>query len=275
MWGICRLLPVTWASALGAALFGAFGPGSHKQRHVLKSMSVITGSIDDAVLRPLAIGMWANLGRVIAEYPHITRIAAERTTVTVAAETRALLDAGETVVILAGHIANWEIIANALENMGVPLIGVYARHANPYIEKALRRFRHTPESLFVNKGDALSALLDERNAHRSFGVLPDQRAATGLMLPFFGIPAKTTIIPARIAMRSRRHLVPVQVERLAGTRFRLTVHAPLTLDAVESRWSEKRRAIRLTEKFQALLETWIAAHPEHWLCTKHRWPKRD
>src|SRR5579859_2225409 len=66
-----RLLPLDAASALGGALARGIGPllGINKRarlnlRHALPDLT-------DADIRRIVRGMWDNLGRVVAEYPHL------------------------------------------------------------------------------------------------------------------------------------------------------------------------------------------------------------
>ena len=54
-----------------------------------------------------------------------------------------------------------------------------------------------------------------------------------------------------------------------GARFEVRFHAPLELPDVNG----TAAAIALTGAFNRLLEDWVSAHPEQWLCTKRRWPK--
>ncbi|MFL5336167.1 MAG: hypothetical protein ACJ8H8_24095 [Geminicoccaceae bacterium] len=52
----------------------------------------------------------------------------------------------------------------------------------------------------------------------------DQRNDHGPPVPLFGIPAPTTLVPARFALRLEVYLIPVRIERLGSARFVVTVH---------------------------------------------------
>ncbi|MBV1705419.1 MAG: lipid A biosynthesis lauroyl acyltransferase, partial [Hyphomicrobiales bacterium] len=67
-------------------------------------------------------GMWDNLGRVGAEYPHLASLAdAEPPRVEVIGREHieAALAKGRGLVFAAGHFANWEAIAAAAKRIGV------------------------------------------------------------------------------------------------------------------------------------------------------------
>ena len=55
----------------------------------------------------------------------------------------------------------------------------------------------------------------------------DQRYDRGEKIPFFGIPASTTLVPARLALRLGVPLIPARIERRGGARFLITVHRPV------------------------------------------------
>ena len=37
---------------------------------------------------------------------------------------------------------------------------------------------------------------------------------------------------------------------------------------------EEAQVLQMTRKVNALFESWIREHPDQWMCTKRRWPKR-
>ena len=69
---------------------------------------------------------------------------------------------------------------------------------------------------FVPNDVGARPLLAELAAGRSLGLLADLRVDSGELVPFFGEPAPTTLVPARLALKFGYPLVPIRVERLAG-----------------------------------------------------------
>ena len=70
-------------------------------------------------------------------------------------------------------------------------------------------------------------MLRELQQGRSVGLLTDQRYDRGEKVPFFGVPATTTLVPARLALRLNVPLIPTRIERRDGARFVITVHRPV------------------------------------------------
>lgn len=272
MWLIARLLPTTLASRLGASLLGAVGPRLRKQRQVLRNLQQVLPDAGPADLRRVARGVWRNMGSVLFEYPHLARIVESRIHVDMPASVRSRLEAGQPMLFLTGHLANWEVLASYLGRRGAGMVVVYSPHDNPAMEQRIQRFRRAGGCEYVTKQEALRRLTRKFLQGRSVGMLPDVRVDSGPSLPLFGSGAPTTISPPRLAARLDYPMVPVRAKRLGPARFEVEFLEPLTADPAHR---GKRAAVDLMCQFNAVLETWIGERPDEWLCTKRRWPKND
>src|SRR3546814_15479695 len=73
--GFFWLLPVDWASNLGGWLTRQIGSRLPVSRRALKHLAIAFPDMPEAERRRIVAGMWDNLGRLIAEYPHLGTIA--------------------------------------------------------------------------------------------------------------------------------------------------------------------------------------------------------
>ncbi len=274
-WMLSALLPVTRASRLGAAVVRALGPRLYKHRHVRANLATAFPDWDPRRLDEVSKEVWANLGSVLAEYPHLSRILEGHETddgrvhTQIDQAVRELVRNSRPFMVLGGHLANWELIAAVVVTLGVPLTAVYSPQSNPLVDRMIQRFRKALGCEFVAKSDAVRELMRELKRGRSVGMLPDQRVDSGREVMFFGRLTPSTRSPARVAVRMNCPIVPARVERLADARFRVTLYAPLESDETDP----DARADALTDAFFALLEKWITQHPEQWLCSKRRFAK--
>ena len=271
MWLLASVLPSPAAATLGSVSLRVLGPLLRKHRQVLRNLHQVRPEASPAELRRLARGVWGNLGAVLLEYPHVEQIVDARVRVNASPAARALFEAGQPMVFLAGHLANWEILASYIHRRSNGLVVVYSPHDNPVIERMIQRFRTLSGCEYVTKQEALRRLTPRFLRGRCVGMLPDVRVDSGPELPLFGAGAPTTISPARLASRLGYPLVPTRAKRLGPARFEIDIEAPLTADPGSI---GKRAAAELMCRFNARLEDWIAERPDEWLCTKRRWPKR-
>lgn len=272
LWAVCSLLPTRAAARFGGWLITSLGPRSHKQKHVLASLTIVLRG-DRAAAERASRAHWRNLGMILGEYPHLRRLIAN-TPVEVNETTRAWVGSGRACVFVGGHIANWEVAAGAIEALVGPFAAVYSAHANPLIDRALRFFRERAVRCFyLDKDSSLRAWLKEGKAGRSLGLLADQRVDDAPLIPFFGVAAEMTQTPARLALRLDLPLIPFHVERDAAAKYRVVFGAPLATPQADAK-SEAATA-DLTARWVAVLEQRIEAAPGAWLCAKRRWPKAE
>jgi Kdo2-lipid IVA lauroyltransferase/acyltransferase len=274
-WALCGWLPLARASALGRRLLRVLGPRLSWHRQLRANLAVACPQAGPEQLDALAREAWGSFGATLAEYPHLPEIAArsfaQRVELAVDPEVAAAIAERRPLVFVTAHLGNWEIAGVAASVAAGPLSVVYARQANPLIDRMVQRQRRATGCRFVPNDVGVRPLLAELAAGRSLGLLADLRVDSGASLPFFGEAASTTLVPARLALKFGCPLVPILVERLPGGRFRVVAHRPLR--SRDPQAGAVAQAEDLMRQFNRLLETWIGARPEAWQCLKRRWSK--
>ena len=268
-----RTLPIDTASAFGGALARHIGPRFGISRRARRNLAAALPDLSAAEIERVLAGMWDNLGRVAAEYPHLRRIrvfepAGRVETVGIEHLDRAIA-AGRPVIVFGGHLGNWEIAALAAGQYGIDVAQIYRAANNPLVDRMVARFRGAG-SEFIPKGAvasrrALAAL--RRGAHLT--LLVDQKLNDGIPVPFFGREAMTAPALALLALHFDCAVLPARVERLQGAHFRLTIHPPLPLLRGVARAAD---AAALMAAVNRTLETWIRERPEQWFWLHRRWP---
>jgi KDO2-lipid IV(A) lauroyltransferase len=267
------LLPLDWASAIGGALARAIGPRLGISKRARLNITRALPELSRAEVEDIVAGMWDNLGRVAAEYPHLRKIRVFDPDGPV--ETHGLenidraVAAGRRMIVFSGHIANWEIGMLAAVQYGVEVAQIYRAANNPVVDGMITRFRHIGGEL-IPKGTvaarrALAVL--RRGAHLT--MLADQKMNDGIPVPFFGRPAMTATALAVFALRFDCDVLPARVERLGGARFRLTVFPPLPLGRSGDHHAD---VTGLMARVNQTLEEWIRDRPGEWFWLHRRWP---
>lgn len=268
--GICGMLPVDWASGAGAALGRNLGPRMGLSRVARANLRAAFPERSEAELEAILIECWENLGRVACEFPHIERLALERTEVIGAEFIHLLRDDGKAGIFFSGHLGNWEVSGAVSRREGLPIHLIYREANNPWIESIYRRGRASITGGLIPKGsqgarEALTVL--KEGGH--LGMLVDQKMNDGIAIPFLGRDAMTAPALAQFAYRHDCPVVPARVERLNGARFRVTILPPLDLPATGDRHEDIRV---LMTRINAILETWVRDRPGQWLWMHKRWP---
>jgi KDO2-lipid IV(A) lauroyltransferase len=266
---IFAVLPVDTASALGGWIARTIGPrlaGSRKARRNLERS--LPGVDADQVMR----GMFDNLGRVIAEYPHLAEICdpkSGRVEMIGGERLQSYAKQNVPVLVVGAHIANWEVPAYYARHLGVPLASVYRAPNNPWSAQILNRMRSFPQQ-FAKGAEGARGMIKHVSNGGQLGVLIDQKMNDGVAVPFFGRDAMTAPAVAQLARKYKGAIVPMRIERLEdAARFRITFYEPLPVDDTGDRARDDATTMR---RANAILEDWIRERPEQWLWLHRRWP---
>lgn len=263
-----RALPVHRASALGGWIGrnGAARLSTNRKakRHITQSLHTSLPETDRIVT-----GMWDNLGRLFAEYPHLPTIYMERTEVIGIEHLGNLPTTPDTpAIFFSGHLANWEVSAPALRQHNIDVDLIYRPPNNPYVKTILDTCRSMGGTLrtYPKSAHGMRQVVAALKQGRRIGILIDQKYNQGVSVPFFGQPAMTSLAFIQLARKFNCPLIPIQIERRVGhpdgPRFRVTIHPPMDVSKDDT---------TLIHEAHTLLEGWITAHPEQWLWLHKRW----
>lgn len=275
--GLVRLLPLDLASALGGRCARALGPRLPVSRTGRRNLRLAYPAKGEAEIEAILKGVWDNLGRTAAEYPHLARIwdyrpeapGAGRIEVAGAEQFVRLRDDGLPALIFSAHLANWELLPIAAARLALPLAILYRPPNNPIAADLVERVRAAAMGSLLPSGPVGTLLaLHALEAGQHVGLLVDQHFSRGVEVPFFGRPVRVAATLGKLARRIGCPVHGARVERLGGARFRLSLSPPLEL----RRTSDAAADIRdLMAQATAMIEGWVRERPEQWLWLHRRW----
>lgn len=263
-------LPLALASNLGAALGAMVGRLPPLARRVERNLALAMPELGATERAAIRAGVWRNLGRTIAEIPHLhdftlTDGPPGQGQVQVLGAPAPEQEIG--TLYFGAHIGNWELMTLVAAKLGRPMHGVYRAPNNPLIDQWLRRQRARVSLAPLPKGaSAARAILTALNRGGAVGMLVDQKMNDGIPVLFFGRRAMTAPALAQLALRRGIDLVPMRCERLNGAAFRISFLTPLSPGPSDD-------AAALMGRVNQMLEAWIRDRPEQWLWPHNRWPK--
>lgn len=266
-----RRLPVDSASRLGARVGGIIGPRLRNKSRLLRdNLAIAFPDHDAAALDTLVRDCWRQSGRILAEYPHLDRLAADPARIEI--DTR-LCDPADRqpCIVVSAHLCNWEVIGIGMSRRGVPNAALYTPPTNPYLDRMLLESRAVMGCQLLPRDNSARRLVRLLRAGHSAAMAVDRRVDDGAAIDFFGHPKASTLLPARLALKEGCALIPTRVQRLRDARFRITFYPPVT--ATDPAADERARAIDMMQQLHRHFETWIREQPSEWLCSKRLWPR--
>ena len=274
LYGVLRALPLDAASGLAGAVCRMIGPRLPVSRHARRNLAMAYPKMPAAEREALVRQVWDNLGRTGGELAHLDKLsdrgADPRIELVGHGHIEAMKRDGVPVITFTGHLANWELAALVAGLHDMPLTLIYRRANNPHVDDLIQRCRRPQKAHYTPKGAAAWRVITKTMRHAGhLGMMVDQKMNTGVAAPFFGRPAMTMPTLALCQLRYGCRLVPAQVERLEGARFRVTVHPPLE---VETSGDQEADVLAITGAMNRTIEGWVRQNPGQWLWLHRRWP---
>ena len=272
-------LPPATASNLGGWLARRIGPRLPVSRLADINLSMALPRMKEHERAETVAQVWENLGRTVAEFPHLARL--EQNTpsgpgwsITNAEALDAVRETGKPVIFFSGHIGNWEMLPPIVARHGLPFASFYRAAGNPLIDAMITRLRlramGTDVPMFAKGAKGARAALRHLSTGHHLGILGDQKMNDGIECRFFNLPAMTASAAASFAIKYDCPIVTGRIVRLGPARLHLEVGPVLIPDQNAPRQIEIGS---LTQQLNDQLERWITEIPGSWLWLHRRWPK--
>jgi KDO2-lipid IV(A) lauroyltransferase len=232
----------------------------------------------------------AHAGRMVAETPKLwlrpAHMPLEPPVEWVGAEhIDAALDAGRGLVLLTPHLGAFEVIAQAYaERFGAraPMTALYRPARQAWLRELEERTRARPGLLTAPASLAgVRQMIRALRLGQTVGLLPDQVPPDGMGVwaPFFGAPAYTMTLAARLPLQTGSPLLLMLGERLdhaAGWRVHV-LRMPEPLPAASAfAGDEAAHQVACAGVINRAMEHLIGRLPQQYLWGYHRYkrPKR-
>jgi len=223
-------------------------------------------------------GEFISMGRQLAEvslFPKYTRENVSQVVVYDGFENfERALARGKGVLFLTGHLGGWELSAFAHSLYGHPLHVVMRPLDNVYLDHLTRRYRAMHGNSMIDKDDPVRGLLTAMRNGETAGVLMDTNMTPpqGVFVDFFGIPACTASLLARIAQRTDAAVVPgFTIWDAALRKYRLRFDPAVELVRTGN---DDADAVANTQLFTKIIEDYVRKYPDQWLWVHRRWKTR-
>lgn len=184
----------------------------------------------------------------------------------------AALEKKKGVLLLAGHLGNWEIgLATAVAN-GLNLHTIVKEIKGAAGQYAVTKLRAAHGVKLIPRHNSIFQILRALRENAIIGFVLDQNmtADEGVFVNFFGRPACTMPGLAVIAQRQGTPVLPVFFHRDPNlTLHHAIIGAPIPWEEVPG---DAAASIRHnTQRYTTILENGIRLHPEQWLWIHKRW----
>lgn len=247
-------------------------PVAGYRRRIARNLALVMPGMPAEEVRRMKRAVPANLGRTLVELYSGPEFAARAARAPMRGAGVAALEAahagGRPVLLVTGHIGNYDAARAALLARGYKVGGLYRpmnnRFFNDHYVQAIGRIG---KPLFPRGRQGLADMVRFLKGGGMLGIVIDQYMRAGVELDFMGRPARTALSAAEMALRYGAVVVPTYGIRAAnGLDFELVFEAPVPEGSPEA----------MTQALNDSLAAQVRAHPDQWLWTHRRWktPKK-
>jgi Kdo2-lipid IVA lauroyltransferase/acyltransferase len=318
-WALLHALPLEPAVRLGASLGPIVMAFDRRNRAIaLRNLEIAFPEQNPAARLVILRDTYRNFGRMAAEWVHFFDLDSSNIERYVTYEGREhwdeaiRLSAGRGILVLTGHLGNFELLSVGHSLHGNPIALVQRPNRNPVIDRAVAARRLRQGNLTISRKGAGREVLRLLRQNWMVAVPLDLDVRHGIFVNFFSRPASTSDALARLALATRAPVLPAfMVREGISTRHRITILPPIEAvrgsrrhTAAESladhrgsdhgeanlsgmngaagysnsanrRSADRDDAVRhYTQQFTSIIESMIRLHPDHWNWIHRRWKTR-
>lgn len=180
--------------------------------------------------------------------------------------------AGRGIIIVAGHLGNWELAAAYIAARGVPFDVIVRRMGNPLFDRYLNQTREQLGVNVVYDAQAVRQTPRALREGRAVGFVADQgvRGLASTFVPFFGRPAKTPRGAAVFALRFGAPVIFVAALRKPDGTYLVGFEEVPVVDSGD----RERDVDAVVLRFTRILEKWVRRAPEQYFWQHRRWRRQ-
>jgi KDO2-lipid IV(A) lauroyltransferase len=181
----------------------------------------------------------------------------------------AALAQGRGAIAIAAHAGNWEYTVMGYGLQCRPGVVVGRELDQPWAARLARYLRERGGNFMVAKQKGMKGIMGHLRHNRPVGIVIDQNTTTvgGVLVNFFGQPARTTPVAALLARRGIP-VLPTLSRRLDDGRHLMAILPPLPLEKTADPQADIQRHLELQSR---VIEAWVRTAPAQWLWLHRRW----
>ncbi|MGO9209354.1 MAG: lysophospholipid acyltransferase family protein [Terriglobales bacterium] len=282
VWLLVRTLavaPASVARALGIMLGQMVYLLHRRLRRVgMRNLQLAFPQMPASGRRRILRGVFTSLGRELGDFcrfPHYRRENISQLAIYDGFENFERAQArGKGVLFLTAHFGGWEISSFMHALHGHPLYILVRPLDNPYLDRLVAGYRSLSGNRTIPKQDFARSMLAALRGGETVGILMDQNMIPeqGVFVDFFGIPACTSTLMARMALRTDAAVVPgFCLWDPALRRYRMRFDP--ALETIRT-GNEQADIVANTAAYTKVIEDYARRYPEQWLWVHRRWKTR-
>lgn len=269
-----KILGLRLSRNIMSFILSLVGPRLKITKRAKDNLKIAFPDMSNSEKKIIISNMWKNIGMVLTEFFHLTRIAKEKKLrIEVVGEDIAKKYEGVGAIFVSGHFANWEIIPLILKDYRREVAGIYRHSNNFFVNKWVvkQRINNTTPNQIKKGSSGARQMLSLLKRNGTIAMLVDQKLSSGVAANFFGTKSMTSDGAATLSLRYGYPVIPMNVERKEGSNFRITFYEEIKINKTDN---NQENIKVFTTEINKFLENCIKNKPEDWFWVHNRWDKK-
>ena len=253
-----------WVSSRIAELHYVFDRRGREA--VKRNLRRVLGNADETMIRYEARWTFRHFSKFLSEFFRFNRLGSEFVKKHVLMEgmegVAKAVEEGKGVILVTGHIGNWELGSLILSELGYRVTSVALFEKNERVSRLLNRHRAQRGVEILPAGGFLRGCYRALRDGRIVALLGDRDVTGGgIEVDFFGQPVSLPQGPARLSVRTGAPIIVGALLRRPNDSWHCVVSDPIYPDT----GIDQDEAVRsLMEEYVPKLENIIRWHPCQW-----------
>ncbi len=263
------VLPLSISRKLGIFFALSFGQMTRANKIINKNLKIAFPDKSDEWIAKTNKGVWTNFGKIIAEYAHINEISKKnKIKIIENSFSKSFFENSKDKILVSAHNANWEVPGIACRKKSEKISGIVREPNNPFVRIILSylRSKYSVRCYEKNLIGTKKIMKDFKNGF-ALALLADQKNSAGVEIEFFGKKTYTTLLPAKLALKSKCDIYLAWPKR-DGDNFEFKFCGLIESSKLQD--NEKNK-IKIIEEINSFFENKIAENPSEYFWHHNRW----
>jgi Kdo2-lipid IVA lauroyltransferase/acyltransferase len=274
---LMSLIPARQAANFADWAARKIGPLSSRHQVARDNLRLAFPEKSDGERETIALDMWGNMARLMAEYVFLDQIFdfdPEATTPgKIEVEGKEIFievkERKGPFLFFTAHTGNFELLPLCAAAFGLEVTAMFRPPNNPYIARRVLEARRTRMGHLVpSKAGAVWTLVNVLERGGAVGMLVDQKFQRGERTTFFGHPVGTNPLMPKLARQFDAEVYPARCIRLPHGRYKLHLEDRIDLPFNDKGQIDVKASCQMLND---IVERWVREYPGQWMWFHKRW----
>ncbi|MCK9474534.1 MAG: lysophospholipid acyltransferase family protein [Candidatus Muirbacterium halophilum] len=178
------------------------------------------------------------------------------------------LKKGNGLIIITGHIGNWELLGTYLGKNNYKVNAIYRKPSSEKYDKVIKRLRKMNKVKLIDNSNAYHGSINALKRNEILIILADQNPGNdGIDIDFLGRPAKTPKGPAIFALKSKASIISAFAIRKKKPFFNIKFENINIPKNGKIKYKTNVILENINENYTQI----ISLYPEQWAWFHNRW----